>query len=210
MKMRKLSYLVSIASVVAGATSAYSASKPKAINYQGSEKICVRVRRSSKIRYSDRVCTLGGLVKSLLLFGVVSLSSGCANAASPYYLDCQGTMEFDDLNGKKQTQALRWAFLVDESGPQVRSREGLHGPFVESCNEGCDGVKFSDQFIEWSEKVTAADLPGFESHTHTQINRKTGTLAQTTWVGADRNADLNSKATWATCRRSSEPPKAPE
>ena len=34
MKMRKLSYLVSIASVVACATSAYAGSKPKAINYQ--------------------------------------------------------------------------------------------------------------------------------------------------------------------------------
>ena len=34
MKMRKLSYLVSIAGVVACASSAYAASKPKAISYQ--------------------------------------------------------------------------------------------------------------------------------------------------------------------------------
>ncbi len=146
-------------------------------------------------------------MRSILLGGVFLLSSGCANAASPYYLDCRGEMEIDDLDGQTLISDLHWAFLIDEAVPEVRSREGLHGPFVTSCKTGCDGVDVSNQFIEWTEKVTSPDLPGFESHTHTQINRKTGALAQTTWVGADRNADLNSKATWATCRRSTKPPK---
>lgn len=146
--------------------------------------------------------------RSVSLLSAVLMFSGCADAASPYYLDCDGKFEISGKDGKPETSPLHWAFLIDEGAREVRSRDGENGPFSSACDEGCEGITISDQFVEWTVKVTDKNMPDFESHTHTQINRRTGALAGLTWVGQNRNADLASTATWATCKRSSKPPKS--
>ncbi|WP_313040737.1 hypothetical protein [Sphingobium yanoikuyae] len=147
-------------------------------------------------------------VGKVMLLGICLLPISCSAATPPYYLDCDGKLEYGEEGSKRHTLDVHWAFLIDEEARDVRGREGEYGAYVSMCEQQCDGVKISSEFVEWTSKVIDTELPDFVSHTHTQINRKTGQLAGLTWVGKDRAADLNPQASWAVCKRSSKPPKA--
>ena len=145
------------------------------------------------------------MLKSLLLLSPLLLA-GCADAASPYYLDCHGQMQISDIDGRDKNLPIHWVFLIDETKGIIQSRDGEHGPFALTCDKGCEETKIDRQFVQWTVKVTDPAMPNFESHTQTQINRQTWDLAGVTWVGKDRDSDLSAKYDWAKCVRTPRPP----